>query len=129
MRPMKLAAIAAPLLVLAAGCASTPHHPAAHHLARLTVLGDCRHLRADVLANGGTPDARTVGYLLRQDPGQAGSLHGAHGLTADLDWEFDAVTARDRGTMAGELTIGTWQAALAGDCQRAVGVTVPYPQG
>lgn len=129
MRLATLAAITAPALLLAAGCASTPHHPAAHHPARLTVLGDCRTLRADVLANGGTADARTVEYLLRQDPGDAGAVHGRHGLTFDLDWLDDAVTARDRGTPAGVLTIGTWQAALDGDCERAAGVSVPYPQG
>ena len=121
--PLLAAALALPLLT---GCGST-QPPRAHPPARLTVLGDCRKLRDDILANGGTPDAQTVSYLMSEDPGNAGSVHGDHGLTMDLDWLYDAVTARNRGTMGGQFAIGMWQAALAGDCRRAVGVTVPYP--
>jgi hypothetical protein len=119
-------ALATPLLVLAAGCSSTPHPPAAHHPVRLTVLGDCRKLRADVLANGGAPDAQTIRFLMGQDTASAGAVHGQHGLTADLDQEYDAVTARGENQTVRQLTIGTWLAALSGDCQRAVDVTVPY---
>ena len=121
-----LPVIAAGLAFTLAGC--TAPASAAHHPARLTVLGDCRTLRADVLANGGTPDAREVLYLLRQDPGKAGAIHGSHGLTMDLDWMYSALTARNRGAVAGRRFTGRWEAELAGDCQRAAGVTITGTQ-
>jgi hypothetical protein len=122
MRPARPAALLAAALVLTA-CGTSA--PPVRHPSRLSVPATCRKLRADVLASGGTPTPQQVLHLIAQRPGDAGNLHGAHGLGVDLDWTYTAVTARNRGTAAGRQFTARWQGFLARDCMRAARVVVP----
>jgi hypothetical protein len=72
----------AALLAIAAGCASG-HVAVADHKAQaapvlLSTLRACQRLRADVVANGGTPDRPTLAYLVDHAASQRVAFLASH---------------------------------------------------
>lgn len=70
MTARRIAVFAASALIPLAGCgspAATPHRTTSpHHVAMpMSTVAACRYLRADVVANGGTPDRAALRHVHR----------------------------------------------------------------
>lgn len=83
---LPLAAAAVAVIWALAGCGgSAPAaSPARSAPAHLTAVAACQRLRADMLADGGSPDVPAVRALVAGKPGSAGKDAYHFGLAGDL---------------------------------------------
>lgn len=111
----RLAVLAVAAVIAVTGCGHGHGHAAAHRAAAarpaaLSLLAQCQLLRADVLANGGSPDRPTLARIAAQPHA---SVLRADAARAERDTGQDNTVAMDMQL-----------AMMAYDC-RAAGVKIP----